>query len=422
MGENVEVQGNSDSYNESRMMIIFLSSDSSWYSSFYPQRGTWGSWKNYDHYPDFSGLNASMGTVRYYSGDRVIAYEGGGVWSRYSDGGTIMISPPEFHYNGETMTLPIVKVNGNDSVGGSSDVNIKVRSSNTPVILYPNTGININFTNPLECNKILIYINSEFYDGWAEYAESLTSTNALVDHGNKTAVVEMNTRADMGTFPLTYSFNVAGLNYTNPAPIYNFSFFYESEEQSASNFNPTGSVLTATSGTKTLVYGISKKPPQSVHLGAVNSLGATNAITYTDSALGKSEKWVSDSSSEFIVNEDLYNNKKANSTVDFLNDSYILEYDSNDAAFSWGPVSSTSTTPDLYIVKNNPNSTQSLNNITQHYMRLMAQDGTIECTWQQKSNNKINLDDSTYTLNYDGGHAILTYMHITSNELDVTIE
>ncbi|MDW7731115.1 MAG: hypothetical protein SCH66_01655 [Methanolobus sp.] len=333
-----------------------------------------------------------------------------------------MTSPPEFHYNGETMTLPIVKVNGNDSIGGSSDVNIKVKSSNTPVILYPNTTKNVNFTNPLNCNKILIYINSDFYDGWAEYAETLTSTKTALDHDNKTAIIEMNTRPRMGEFPLAYSFEISSLNYSNPEPIYNFSFFYESQHWNAANFNPTGSVITATSGTKTLVYGISKKNNSYVYLNAVNPY-TSEAVMYTDSALGKSEVWKTDSSSGFAINEDTTPPKmEANATINLINNSYFLEYDSSNAAFSWGPSNSTSTTPDLYIVKGNANSTQSLNNITQHYMRLLAQDGTIEVTWQQKSNNKIVLDESTYNLTYDGGSSILTYMHITSNELDVTLE
>jgi hypothetical protein len=424
MEENIDVDGSDESYNESRMKIIFLYSTSDWYDGFYQQRSVWNAWDSYENRSDFDAFDASMGKVRYYSGGRIIAYEGGGVWSKYPYGGTIMISPPEFHYNGETLSLPIMKVSGNNSIAGSSDVDIKVKSSNIPVVLYPNTSINSNFTNPLNCNKILIYVNSEFYDGWADYAETLTSTSTILDYENKTAIIEMDTLADMGTFPMEYSFKISGLNYSNPDPIHNLSFYYVSELQSASNFNPTGSALIVTSGDgkKTLVYGISKKPPQSVHLGAVQPLGVGNAITYTDSVLGKTEEWKSEAGSEFTVNKNPITNKEANSTIDFLSDSYLLEYDSNSEDFSWGPVSSTSTTPDLYIVKGNTNATQSLNNVTQHYMRLLAQDGAIKIDWDQKSNNKISVDDSTYTLKYDGGNAILTYLHITSNELEVTLE
>ncbi|TGC07306.1 DUF7289 family protein [Methanolobus halotolerans] len=423
MGENVEVHGTQDSYNESSIMIVLLSSNSSWYSSFYPQRGVWNAWKNYEGETDFAGFNASMGKVRYYSGDRVIAYEGGGVWSRYPSGGTVMISPPEFHYNGETLTLPVMKVNGNDSTGGSSNVNINVGSSNVPVLLYPNTSMNANFTNPLNCNKILIYINSEFYDGWAEYAETLTSTTATLDHENQTAIIEMDTRPEMGTFFLTNpSFKIAALNHTNTTPFSNFSFYFY-VDGSADFFKSSGMTLTATSGTKTLVYSFYKNNlGGNVILAAAPSF-TSYAIEYKDSLAGINEIWESDPNSYFTVYSFHQGNTKwANCTVDLLSDSYLMNYDSNHPDFSWGPVSSTSTTPDLYIVKGNANSTQSLNNITQHYMRLLAQDGTIECTWEQKHNEKIEVDDSTYTLNYDGGGAILTYLHITSNELNVTLE
>jgi hypothetical protein len=426
MRENVAIHGNKDSYNESSIQIIFLSFDSDWYESFYQQRGVWNAWEGYENEPDFAGFNASMGKVRYYSGDRVIAYEGGGVWSRYPSGGTVMISPPEFHYNGETLTLPIMKVVGDDSMGGSANVNINVRSSNTPVVLYPNTDPNtgnVNFTNPLDCNKILIYINSEFYDGWADYAETLTSTTAIMDHGNKTAIIEMDTRPEMGTSFLTDpSFKIAALNHTNTTPFSNFSFYFY-VDGSADFFKSSGMTLTATSGTKTLVYSFYKKNPGgNVILAAAPSF-TSYAIEYKDSSVGTNEIWESDPNSYFTVYSFHQGNTKwANCTVDLLSNSYLMNYDSNHPDFSWGPVSSISTTPDLYIVKGNSNSTQSLNNITQHYMRLLAQDGTIQCIWEQKQNEKIEVDDSTYTLIYDGGGAILTYLHITSNELNVTLD
>lgn len=422
MGENIEIYGNSDAYNESRMMIIFLSTNSSWYSSFYPQRGVWNAWKNYENMSDFAGLDASMGSVRYYSGDRVIAYEGGGVWSRYPDGGTIMTSPPEFHYNGETMTLPIMKVIGNDSIGGSSDINIKVNSANTPVILYPDTSTNANFTNPLDCNKILIYIQSDFYDGWAEYAETLTSTTATLDHGNKTAIIEMDTEPVMGTIaPLPNSFEIAALNDTNPTPFDNFSFYLYTGDDS-SFFVSSAMTLTATSGTKTLVYSFYKLDKDNVILAKAPSL-TSYGLEYTDSSVGISEIWKTNSGSTFPVNSFKSGSiKNANTTVDIISDSYLMYYDTSDNEYTWGPVSSSSTTPDLIITDSNANRTQSLANITNHYMRLLAQDGTIMCTLEEKGNQKIEFDKSSYTLIYDSEGAILTYMHITSNELDVTLE
>ncbi|MCQ6961716.1 DUF7289 family protein [Methanolobus chelungpuianus] len=426
MGENIAVHGNPESYNESSIMVIALSSDSSWYNSFYPNRGTWNSWKWYEeNEQNFTGFNASMGKVRYYSGNRIIAYEGGGIWSRYPDGGTIMVSPPEFHYNGETLTLPIMKVTGSDSVGGSSNVNMKVKASNKPVVLYPNTTLGNSFTNPLNCDKILIYFNSEFYDGWAEYAETLTTTTAMLDHRNKTAIIEMDTKPKMGTFPLMNSFKIGKLNQSNSTPIGNFSFYLEAVDTDASNFNPAGSKITATSKTKTLTYEVKKVSQPHPY-----TLGLT--ITYTDAAFGDGsqvEVW------ESISTYPVYSatNKEANSTLDLVNDTYMLKYDSqkSDEEYSWGPISPTRMTPDINITGSNANSIQSVNNITQHYMKLLSQDGVIECTWlegnnaqpnKNKKNNKINMDESTYTLIYDGGGGVLTYLHITSNDVEVTLE
>jgi len=419
MGENLDIYGKNNHYNESRIMIILLS-NSSWYDSFYLNRGAWNSWKPYQNEYDFAGFNASMGKVRYYSGNQVIAYEGGGIWSRYPDGGTIMISPPEFHYNGETLTLPIMKVIGNDSTGGSANVNINVKSSNKPVVLYPNTDPitgNQNFTNPLTCDKILIYINSEFYDGWAEYAETLTTTHAILDHKNKTAIIEMDTKPPMGTFPLATSFKIGKLNQSNPEPIYNFSFYFEDVSPEASNFKSVLTDVYATSGTKTLHYEIKKTTIES--------------ITYSDTAVGTTtETWRSTGSpnstfkvyidNSYVDTKNKGKDKKANTTFDLVSDTYPLKYeDKKGTEFSWDQVSPTTMTPNLTI---SDGEIQSLNNITQHYMKLLAQDGTIKCTWSQKNNDKIIVKDSTYTLIYDGGGAILTYLHITSNELEVILE
>lgn len=422
MGENVEVYGNNDSYNDSRIKIIFLKSDSSWYNSFYQNHTYWNAWESYEStYSDFSGLEAPMGSVRYYMDDREIAYEGGGVWSRYSDGGTVMTSPPEFHYNGETMTLPLIKVIGNDSISGSSNVNIEVKSSNVPTLLYPNINTNANFTNPLNCNKILIYIKSDFYDGWGEYAETLTSTTATLDHDNKTAIIEMDTEPEMGTFaPLPLSFEIPALNHTNPEPFDNFSFYLFTADDS-SFFVASGMTITATSGTKSLVYSFYKLDKENIILAAAPSM-TSYAIEYTDSSVGTSEIWETDPSSPpFPVNGQKNPTKQAEATVDILSDSYLMYYDTIDSEYSWGPVSSISTTPDISITDSNANRTHSLNNITQHYMRLLAQDGTILCAVEEKGNAKIEFDKSSFTMNYDADGAVLNYLHITINELEIDL-
>ncbi|WMW21559.1 hypothetical protein RE476_09180 [Methanolobus mangrovi] len=407
MGGNIEVMGDDDAYNESRIMIIGLSSNSTWYNDFYQNRSYWNAWADYENKTDFAGFNASMGKIVYTYNDRIIAYEGGGVWSRYPTGGTIMISPPEFHFNGETLTLPIMQIIGNTSVAGTTDASITVESSNDPEILFPNTNLNSIFVNPLDLDKIIIYIQSEFYDGWADYAETLISTTATLDHANRTAILDLDTVPEMGTFPLIQHFKIQQLNESNPEPIYNFSFYIDVITQDASNFNSVDMTLKATSGGKYLEYNTKKTTIQ--------------YIIYTDSAVNPpvQETWV-DAGSEFTEYEDPDSNKHSNCTFDLLNETYLMKYDDADGEeYSWDLTSPTTMIPNATIEEDD---LQSLNNITQHYFKLMAQEGTIDCTWEQSTNNKVEEIDSEYTLIYDGGGALITFLHVTTNELEATVD
>ncbi len=409
MGGTLEVMGDSLAYNESQIMIVILSSSSSWYNEYYNNHTSWNSWKKYKTKPDFSGYNSTipMGKIRYTSGDRIIAYEGGGVWSKYENGGTVMISPPEFHYNIQTLTLPVMKISGNTSVSGTTDTSIKVSSSNKPVILFPNVNLNNNFTNPLKADEIIIYINSEFYEGWAKYAETLTGTSVALDHENQTAILQLSTLPPMGTFPLSNSFKIIKLNASNPEPMYNFSFYFEDEDGEASNFNSVETYVTATSGTKTLYYEIKKN--------------VIDTIEYSDTSVSPDKEiWDTYGGNYFPIYEDPLDLKMANSTFDLLSRTYMLEYDDSDRTeYSWDQKSQTTMLPNVTI---SDGDTQSLYNVTNHYMKLLAQDGVIACSWEQKKNNKILEDQSHYTLIYDSGGGIITYLHITSNELRADLD
>src|SRR5665648_1088460 len=75
----------------------------------------------------------TLGTLTYVLGGIVIAYEGGGVWMKYPKGDAIMLSPPEFHFNGETLTLPIIRLLGNEYTSGTGTVQFKVTKDNSTI-------------------------------------------------------------------------------------------------------------------------------------------------------------------------------------------------------------------------------------------------------------------------------------------------
>ncbi|MBW6470287.1 MAG: type IV pilin N-terminal domain-containing protein, partial [Methanosarcinaceae archaeon] len=183
MGGTINVNGDQDAYNESKIVIVTVDISDPSNDNFMlgDNRYKWKSWEPYVGVSGFDEFNCSLGSIEYSLNDRIIAYEGGGVWSKYPTGSTIMISPPEFHYNGETLTLPLMKINGRSGVSGTGDVGVSISSNNMPLVLFPNTTMANNRINPLEADKVIIYIKSEYYDAWANYANSQTYTSATVD-------------------------------------------------------------------------------------------------------------------------------------------------------------------------------------------------------------------------------------------------
>jgi hypothetical protein len=403
MGGKLEVNGNNESYNESQIVVISVDIDAAWYNSFKQNRYMWQGWKNYVANPGMNEFNASMGNIVYRDNDRIIGYEGGGVWSMYPSGKSVMISPPEFHYNGETLTLPIMKVEGNELHTGNQDVDITVSSNNMPVVLYPDPGSDSRRTNPLTSDKVIIYIKSDFYHAWAEYANTLAYATAETDEANKTAVIELEVIPAMGKDTLKTAFKVGSVNPYNPNPVYNFSF--DLEARASQGLNPSNYQITATSGTKTLTYIVAKK-------GGANQLLVD--VEYEDTAVGEVETW--ENNGIFVVSG---SNEEQSSTVDLLSKTYTLEYDEN-SDFSWDNDSTTSLGPNVDYSKGD---IMPLYNLTQHYMKLITMDGSVVFNLQQPGHSDpVDYDASTLTLYYDGMPGSITYLHVSRNDLSVNLD
>ncbi|MDO8726432.1 MAG: hypothetical protein Q7J35_10230 [Candidatus Methanoperedens sp.] len=112
-----------------------------------------------------------MGKIVYRLGDRELGYEGGGVWSKYISG-SIMISPPEVHYNGMTLTLPVVNISGKSAYGGNGKASMSVARNGDIKIIYPTRDL----TNPISENvsQVAITIYSSYYDAWADFFTGIT--------------------------------------------------------------------------------------------------------------------------------------------------------------------------------------------------------------------------------------------------------
>ncbi|MFD1597837.1 DUF7289 family protein [Halobellus rarus] len=147
--------------------------------------------------------NASLGSVSYRSSGTTVAYQGGGVW-RQQAGGTTMVSPPEFHYRGTTLTLPVLRVRSTDAASG--DTTATIRQSDELVRVFPNESDTYDATsepyeNPVRNGTASVTVHSRYYEGWADYFRTRTTGNVSVDDDNRTATVVLETTSLVGSFP-----------------------------------------------------------------------------------------------------------------------------------------------------------------------------------------------------------------------------
>ena len=161
-------------------------------------------------------FNESLGKVVYESDSGIIAYQGGGVWQVEGDGDARMVSPPEFHYRGATLTLPAIRVNGEGSASGSVDMN--VRPLQQARLVYPNRttveddGVGApydetastdyrNYTNPIRTGTVNVTVKSEYADGWESYFRQRT-TGEVARDGEKVTLTLSTISGPPGEFEL----------------------------------------------------------------------------------------------------------------------------------------------------------------------------------------------------------------------------
>ncbi|PSP68920.1 hypothetical protein BRC85_00185 [Halobacteriales archaeon QS_1_69_70] len=179
----------------------------------------------------------AMGAAVYDTGDGRVAYEGGGVWTSDTDGNSRMVSPPEFHYRGETLTLPVVQLHG------------EVRASGPQVGLVATAGATdrVKISNPLpeDSGSVYVTVGSEFYQAWGRFIAERTDGRVVeLDHDAQTVSVEL-----VVPSPVTIDNAIqAGGDGSGAIKVQNLSVdSYDStthSSYSSSNANDDGAVIT----------------------------------------------------------------------------------------------------------------------------------------------------------------------------------
>lgn len=353
-----------------------------------------------------------MGKVKYQLGDRIVAYEGGGVWSKYPSS-SVMLSPPEFHYDGVTLTLPVINISGDTSVGGKGRAAISFRK-NAPLVLYPNASYP-NRTNPVNYTangRVYVNITSDFYDAWAGYAESfgfikIIERNSTMRTTSLELTVVPETLGGKTSVPNPIVFRA--LDAGDSTPLDSFSFSLTANPIASLNWQ-----MQASSGSKYLVIqlqGSANKVKVFIGYRDTSLAGAG----YTDYA----ETW--ENSSAFTPSDNTV-------SIDLLDPNVQMEYEESNVpngVSCWPQIKSNEvnstgfTWTDRAVNDSSPYNKQSLLNVTQHYFQLMAPDVAMNrCS--PGGSDPVDYSISTALVNYNATGA-LTYLHITENKVDVDI-
>jgi len=128
--------------------------------------------------------DVTLGAVKFDREDTTIAYQGGGVWRQDGDGSG-MVSPPEFNYRDQTLTLPLVTVEGADRLNNGA----VVEKAGPDTKYFPTDDL----TNPLEDDIVQVTVQTEYHHGWNRYFE--TRTEGEVEHEPENELVRVNLTA-----------------------------------------------------------------------------------------------------------------------------------------------------------------------------------------------------------------------------------
>ena len=131
-------------------------------------------------------FNERMGAIVYENGQQTVAYQGGGVWRASEGGSSRMVSPPEFHYRDATLTLPLVTVRGTGAVNSRAQI-----TRNQTVQYFPDRARNDEFRNPVAGTAINVTVRSEYYEAWGNYFATRTEGTVTYDHDTNTARITL---------------------------------------------------------------------------------------------------------------------------------------------------------------------------------------------------------------------------------------
>lgn len=368
-----------------------------------------GSWDNshiivYDINNSREIFNKSLGTIRYIARGGEVAYQDGGVWRSDGRGGSVMLSPPDFDYNGVTLTLPVMRIDGSGSMGASGNTKVLLCVNSTdPEIVYPLEGLG---GNPVpQGHAINITIKSDYYQAWADYINERTRATAEVDPVKKIVNISLRTGTPMQSGLASMGFTTKSMDVSSDAPISTFKL---------------NLVLRNTGNDHTITYGVKSPdgntPDPDLRLTVSRTKGSGNKeFAYVE--------WkYKNGSLEEIFSTTIPFERKSDETMDLdlMDPNLHLEYNGPSAStVTWGDLKDDPDSSAMKVEYNDPSysdvtigQTKTMHDLSQHYMRLMAE-------YDQENGNMYNgpIYEVIGKSKYDGAHSTFRLSYESSQDI-----
>ncbi|MCK5660464.1 MAG: hypothetical protein KAH86_03825 [Methanosarcinales archaeon] len=135
-----------------------------------------------------NGTTYNMGSIAYYLDENSVAYEGGGLWTKYGDN-SVMQYAPGISISNNTPVIIVVRTSGNTSIGGEGLVRISISSR---------VGTQI----PSTTTNTTVVVHSEYYKAWERYFKDTLGLSSTTN--NSTAQTVTADFADIGATRMIY--------------------------------------------------------------------------------------------------------------------------------------------------------------------------------------------------------------------------
>ena len=362
-----------------------------------------------------------LGAVVYRNQGTQIAYQGGGVWRRGPNGGTRMVSPPEFHYRDGTLTLPAIRTAGGGGAAGTASAEITENVRASPV--YPDESTQYgattrDYTNPIQNGQVMVKVQSPYYEAWADYFRSRTEGTVDEYASNQTAAVSLITLGTVGQFPMPGEGSSVDIRGIATHSLSDFEIELRPDDTDSADFSNLQWSLYAEEGSQQFELNLRGG-------GSGCGMGIDATIYYSEDGGSTYHGWHKEDAFTATCSDlDGDGNDEIQLQANLVSSSVSLENQGISNAdvthFSASGSQTSSVVFDEHGVDDgtyNSGATLTMETLMNHYFGLLGP--SFDLTVDDKNSDTVSESASEGYIQYTGNGNFVTYLQVTENEIEV---